>query len=66
MLFLFNLINFSLCENSSKSNDDELIDISSGYSHINPSDRTYIYISIILTKLFPLPFLSRRLINKRI
>ena len=40
------LINLSLSENS---NDDELIDISSGYTHVNPSDRTYFYIAILST-----------------
>ena len=40
------LINLTLSENS---NDDELIDISSGYTHVNPSDRTYFYIAILST-----------------
>jgi 2',3'-cyclic-nucleotide 2'-phosphodiesterase (5'-nucleotidase family) len=40
------LINLTLSENS---NDEELIDISSGYTHVNPSDRTYFYIAILST-----------------
>ena len=48
-LLCFILINFSLSENSSKNDDEELIDISSGYTHVNPSDRTYFYIAILST-----------------
>lgn len=33
---------------SSESNDD-LIDISSGYTHINPKDKSYVYIAILST-----------------
>lgn len=40
--------NFSLAKNSDK-NDDDLIDISSGYTHVNPSDKTYFYIAILST-----------------
>ena len=49
LIFLFSflvLINLTLSENS---NDEELIDISSGYTHVNPSDRTYFYIAILST-----------------
>jgi 2',3'-cyclic-nucleotide 2'-phosphodiesterase (5'-nucleotidase family) len=49
LIFLFSflvLLNLTLSENS---NDDELIDISSGYTHVNPSDRTYFYIAILST-----------------
>lgn len=44
----FILINLSL--NKGTQNDDEdLIDISKGYTHVNPSDRTYFYIAILST-----------------
>jgi len=46
LLTFFVSINTSITENKSK-NDDDLIDISNGYTHVNPSDRTYFYIAIL-------------------
>ena len=40
------LINFTLSENS---NDEDLIDISSGYTHVDPKDRIYFYIAVLST-----------------
>ncbi len=40
------LINFSLTENS---NDEDLIDISSGYTHVDPKDKIYFYIAVLST-----------------
>ena len=49
LLFIFlNSINSSIIENNNKNNDD-LIDISTGYTHVNPSDRTYFYIAVLST-----------------
>ena len=37
-------------ENKNKIKEDEdLIDISTGYTHVNPSDRTYFYIALVGT-----------------
>ena len=52
LLILVHLLIISIYSNSLEiqdKNDDELIDISSGYTHVNPSDRTYFYIAIIST-----------------
>ena len=51
LLTFFVSINTSITENKSK-NDDDLIDISKGYTHVNPSDRTYFYIAILGTSDF--------------
>ena len=40
------LINFTLSENS---NDEDLIDISSGYTHVDPKDKIYFYIAVLST-----------------
>lgn len=40
------LISSLISINSIESNDD-LIDISSGYTHINPKDKTYVYVAIL-------------------
>ena len=42
------LISYLISINSLESNDD-LIDISSGYTHINPADKTYTYVAILST-----------------
>ena len=49
LLILFIISKYSKSFEIHDKNDDELIDISSGYTHVNPSDRTYIYIAIIST-----------------
>ena len=42
------LISYLISTNSLESNDD-LIDISSGYTHINPADKSYTYVAILST-----------------
>ena len=43
-------IKTNIPENNYKIKDDEdLIDISSGYTHVNPTDRTYFYIALVGT-----------------
>ena len=41
-------ISYLISINSYVSNDD-MIDISSGYTHINPKDKTYMYVAILCT-----------------
>ena len=41
--------NFCQVKSSDKNDDDDLIDISKGYTHVNPADRTYFYIAILST-----------------
>jgi 2',3'-cyclic-nucleotide 2'-phosphodiesterase (5'-nucleotidase family) len=46
LLFIF-FISINSIENNNKN--DDLIDISKGYTHVNPSDRTYFYVAIVST-----------------
>ena len=48
LLITLSIISINSLQPNSEGNDD-LIDISSGYTHINPKDKSYVYIAILST-----------------